>query len=240
MTKEQVYKALIISIFAILFMFVFEVVFSIKEVCDCVSNWIASVDGWVVYFIIWLVVFIQITIVPIPMWIVINTAVILPSINLSLTSVDGWMFVFDVLLASVTGVSVAYVIGRKYGVRAIKWCAGDENEFNKWSNLLNKKGRFWYALTVLLPVFPDDILCFVAGSLKLNFAFFIMVNLFCRLIGIIAMIYSLTVLQKANNFGFPITAVLWGVLLVCAIIACLILRHKINKNKKRDMNEESV
>lgn len=232
MTKIQVYKTLLIAIFTILFMLVFEIVFSFDAVGITISNWISSINSWIVYFVIWLVVFIQVTIVPIPMWVVINAAVIIPGINLSLETVNGWLFVAIVLSATLFGVIIAYIIGRKFGVSAIKWCAGDERSFNRWSEFINKKGKIWYALSVILPVFPDDILCFVAGALKFNFVIFLIINVFCRLVGIIAMILTLSTLQSFNNGGFPFSVLLWAILLLACVIACVILKYKINKQKK--------
>ena len=191
-----------------------------------ISDWIASVDGWIVYLVIALVVFIQVTIVPLPLWVVINAAVVIPSINLNLTSFSGWLFVLIVTFSSLIGVIISYIIGRKFGVSAIKWCAGDISTFEKWCEILNKKGKIWYALTVLLPFFPDDILCFAAGSLKLNFAYFVVVNFVCRLIGLVCMILTLGLFQKTNQSGFPVTLLVWGLLLIICVVWYIILKFK--------------
>ena len=213
-------------------MFVFEIIFSIDSVCVAITNFISGINSWVVYLVIWAIVFIQVTIIPVPMWVVINAAVVIPAINLSLKVFDGWLFILIVLSATIVGVIIAYIIGNKFGVRAIKWCAGDENDFNKWSEFVNKKGKIWYALSVLLPVFPDDILCFVAGALKFNFAYFLIVNIFFRFIGIVAMLLTLSTLHSFNNSGFPFSVVLWGVLLIACVIACVVIKNKVAKEKK--------
>ncbi len=236
MSKTQVYKTLVVAILTILFMLIFEIVFSFDAVGFAISNWISSINSWIVYFVIWLVIIVQVTLVPIPMWVVINAAVIIPGINLSLVTFNGWVFVLIVLSATTIGVTCAYIIGRKFGVSAIKWCAGDENSFEKWSNFINNKGKIWYALSVILPVFPDDILCFVAGALKFNFVVFLIINVFCRLIGIIAMILTLSTLQSFNSGGFPFSVVLWAMLLLACVIVCVILKYKINKQKNKESN----
>ena len=236
MNKTQIYKSLVVAIFAILFMFVFEIIFSIDSVCVAITNFISGINSWVVYLVIWAIVFIQVTIIPVPMWVVINAAVVIPAINLSLKVFDGWLFILIVLSATIVGVIIAYIIGNKFGVRAIKWCAGDENDFNKWSEFVNKKGKIWYALSVLLPVFPDDILCFVAGALKFNFAYFLIINIFCRFIGIVAMLLTLSTLHSFNNSGFPFSVVLWGVLLIACVIACVVIKNKVAKEKNKERN----
>lgn len=236
MNKTQIYKSLVVAIFAILFMFVFEIIFSIDSVCVAITNFISGINSWVVYLVIWAIVFIQVTIIPVPMWVVINAAVVIPAINLSLKVFDGWLFILIVLSATIVGVIIAYIIGNKFGVRAIKWCAGDENDFNKWSEFVNKKGKIWYALSVLLPVFPDDILCFVAGALKFNFAYFLIINIFFRFIGIVAMLLTLSTLHSFNNSGFPFSVVLWGVLLIACVIACVVIKNKVAKEKNKERN----
>ena len=81
-----------------------------------------------------------------------------------------------------TGVAIAYILGFKFGSKAVRWCAGSDEDYQKWIKVFNTKGKWYYALTVLLPVFPDDILCIVAGGVKMNFGFFMIVNFICRFI----------------------------------------------------------
>ena len=232
MNKEQVLKTLIIGIFAVLIMFIFEVVFSFDSICNSISSWISNIDGWIVYLVIFFIMLIQVSLIPVPIWVVINAAVIIPSINLSLDSLSAWIFIGVSTFACIIGVIFNYIIGYKFGVKAVKWCAGNEEDFNKWSRYLNEKGKVWYALTVLLPIFPDDLLCYVAGSVKFNFVYFLIVNIICRIIGLTCVILSLTILQKANSGGLPITAIGWGIVLAVMIILYFVLKHKINKEKE--------
>ena len=110
-----------------------------------------------------------------------------------------WQYLLIVITAYMAGCITAYWLGRWLGVKAVKWCAGSQEEFDKWSNLLNTKGKWWYALTVLLPLFHDDLLCIVCGSVKFDFTFFTIANLLGRTIGLIAMILTLELIGSMGS-----------------------------------------
>lgn len=212
-------------------MFAFELLFSFDSITNTISGWIASIDGWIVYIIMYIVMVIQVSFIPIPVYVIVNAAIIIPSINLSLSSGTGWIFIAVIMAAYMSGVIISYLLGRKLGSRALKWCAGDQETYDKWAKTINKKGKWWYAITVVLPVFPDDILCLIAGSVKFNFAFYILANFIGRLIGLIVMIAALQVMQLANSGGFPFTTLAWGLALVALFICYIIVGQKLKKER---------
>ena len=88
------------------------------------------------------------------------------------------------------GSIVAYALGKLFGRRAVKWAAGDEEEFDKWTHAFNSKsGKILYGLTVLLPLFPDDVISMVMGAVKLDFVYFVIVHAICSFIGTFTMIF---------------------------------------------------
>ena len=107
----------------------------------------------------------------------------------------------------------------------MKWIASSEEEYDKWKALLDGKGKWFYFLTVLLPVFPDDILCLVCGSLRMNFGAFFLSNLVGRSVGLIVMMSALTVIKNVSA-GFPWAAVAWALTLVAAIAGTLLLKFR--------------
>ena len=238
MTKKQIYNVLKVSIVAVLAMFLFEILFYFDEVTNYISNSIASVNGYVVYVVIYFVMLVQVSFIPLPVYVIINAAIVIDSINLNLSSASGWIFIFVTMLAYMTGVVISYFIGKKWGSKAVLWCAGSEEEYLKWVKVINTKGKWFYALTVLLPVFPDDLLCLVIGSVKLNFWFYFFVNLICRFVGLVAMIYSLQFANSLNNSGVPITLVGWGTLLLVLIVACVVLKIQLNKDSKTKKEQD--
>lgn len=218
MTREQIQRILKVCIIATVIMLIFEVIFSIPAINDFFRNWITSTSGWVVFLVIWLIMFLQCTVLNIPAYVVLSASV---SIGLNCMS---WQYLLTVITAYMAGCILAYWIGRWWGIKAVKWCAGSQEEFDKWSNLLNTKGKWWYALTVLLPLFPDDLLCLVAGAVKFNFAFYVVANLIGRSIGLIAMILTLQAIGSIGG-GIPLMVIVWAV----ALIIELIIYLKINK-----------
>ena len=226
MTKDQIQRILKVCIVATVIMLIFEVIFSIPAINDFFRNWITSTSGWVVFVVIWLIMFLQCTILNIPAYVVLSASI---SIGIECMS---WQYLLTVITAYMAGCILAYWIGRWWGIKAVKWCAGSQEEFDKWSNVLNTKGKGWYALTVLLPLFPDDLLCLVAGAVKFDFTFFTIANLLGRTIGLIAMILTLELIGSMGG-GIPIMPFVWGALLIaeCIVLAILIIKNKGDKNE---------
>lgn len=238
MKLNQVYKILKVAFIATLIMFAFEVIFAIPGVTDNISMWVQSINNkWALWLVLWLIMYVQVTIIPIPAYIVLNAAMYAQIINPSngliamFSTWECWLFIIIVLSAYMAGAICAYLIGYKWGRKAVKWCAGSDEDYDKWSNVLNEKGKWWYASTVILPVFPDDLLCIVAGSVKFNFSFFSISNLIGRGIGLICMIGALAIMQSANNGGIPWTLIGWGIATLALLIACIVLHCKLKRNK---------
>jgi len=231
MNREQIIKILDVMILATVIMFGFELLFSFDVVTNWISNLIFNSQDWIVYLVIWLLMFIQVCFIPIPAYIVLNACVIIPSINLGLNTSTGWLMIAIILSAYILGAVVAYWIGRKWGIKAIKWCAGSNTDYDKWANFINNKGKWWYALTILLPIFPDDLLVLVAGSIKLDFKFFFWSNLIGRFIGLVCMIGTLQIFHLGNGGGIPWSLIGWGIVLVILVLTIIVLKIRGNKDK---------
>jgi len=72
-----------------------------------------------------------------------------------------------------------FVWGRLLGYRMVKWVAGEE-QTNKYRDLLNQKGKYLFVLMLIMPVFPDDILCTVAGITSMSGRFFTITTILLR------------------------------------------------------------
>lgn len=226
MNKEQVIKLLKVAIYCTALMLGFEILFSF----NIVTNWLTSLvenAGIYAYLVIWLIMFIQVCIVPIPAYVVLVGAVNTNLITMGFLKLginDLW-FYLTVISAYLAGCIVAYLIGYKWGKKAVKWVAGSDAEYDKWACLINKKGKWWYGATVLLPIFPDDLLCVVCGSVKLNFWFYLIANFIGRSIGLFFMIEFLKLIGMMNS-GFQWSVLVWGIALLAEIIAYLILKYR--------------
>ena len=102
---------------------------------------------------------------------------------------------------------IAFFFGRKLGRRAVVWMIG-ESTLVKWQNKLKGKDNLILTSMFLLPLFPDDILCFVAGLSSMSNKYFLIMILICRLI-------NLTGTTVSIDF-IPFTE-WWGILLWCLL-----------------------
>lgn len=161
-----------------------------------------------------------------------NTSLVAFGPNLiDLFSLRTLFFVCFVVSACLAGSIASYFLGRLCGKKAVKWIAGDEEEYNKWSSTLNcRAGKYIYSATIIFPIFPDDLLCIVVGALKMNFPFFVLVNIVGKLIGAFCMLLFLRVpiicdfFQSSINGGFPWALLVYSILLVLCIIVLIILK----------------
>lgn len=203
------------------FIFVFEVLFYHSAVVDALVSFVENSGVWS-WIVIGILQFVQVVFIPIPAYFITLT---------SMKMYPNDLVVLFILTLSVVmlGVVTAYILGRKWGKKAVMWAAGDEEEYNKWLRVLqSKKAGLIYFLTVLFPIFPDDILCILAGSIKMNFWWFFFCNFIGRFIGLITFMFVFT------SIGSGLTnIIIFGIVLVLLTVYKIIL-------KRRLCNEHSV
>ncbi len=76
------------------------------------------------------------------------------------------------------GSIMAFYIARKYGIIIVQKIISEE-KYNKYMSWLEKGRKFdiLFALAILLPTAPDDVLCFIAGLTKMTWKKFIVIIL---------------------------------------------------------------
>lgn len=112
------------------------------------------------------------------------------------------------------GSFISFIIGRVFGYRLVSWIVGKDNT-DKYSDIIRKRGGFFLALAFLLPMFPDDILCFIAGTTKMNFKTFSWITIITRPIGVICMaIFGSGYVIPFSGWG----VYAWIVILIIAVI----------------------
>ena len=219
MKKDQIIRLLKVALVTTAILLIFEGIFSIPAINNFFMGLISGSSGWLAYLFVWLIMFLQVTILNIPAY-----SVLAACTSIGMKTLD-IVFISVVLSAYMVGCILAYWLGRWFGKRAVKWCAGSEEDYDKWSSVLNSKGKIWYFLTVLFPFFPDDILCLVAGAVKFNFGLYTIINFVGRGIGLVTTILTLGLINKVSD-GFPIMVIVWAVALVAELIAYIILNKK--------------
>ena len=129
-------------------------------------------------FIFVMLQFLQVTFLPIPSTVSTLAGVLIYGpLQTALLSLSG------VMLGSI----VAFWLGRHFGRRLVEFMVGEES-CKKWTEFLTN-AKYSFVIMMILPVFPDDVLCLVAGLTDMSWPFFVITNLIARPIGIFTTCY---------------------------------------------------
>lgn len=214
---KQINKILSLTLIVLGIVVGFEILFYHSVITiwlgDVVTN--AGVWSWVVLGI---VQFLQVVLIPMP-------ATFITLISMKMYP-DNLYLLFAITLAVIMlGVVTSYWIGRKWGKKAVIWCAGSEEEYEKWLGVLkSKKTNLIYLVTILFPIFPDDILCLIAGSIKMNFWWYFVANLVGRAIGLVTFMF---VFKAISNSIWSIIVMI--VLLVALVVIKIIVKRRLTR-----------
>ena len=120
------------------------------------------------------------------------------------------------------GSCIAFWIGRVLGYKAAAWMVGKES-LDKWLDKVKGKDRTILTAMFVLPLFPDDILCFVTGLSTMSWKYFIVMQLIARAISVVATSYSVggSIIPYTTWWGILI----W-ILIGIAILALFVLLYK--------------
>ena len=251
-TIEQWHKALRVIIICMAFMTISEAIFEIPVVKNFFgADLFTGQSGWMVYFVLWVVMFLQVAIIPIPALPILTACNQIPnlvgtSFKLSgLFSMQTLFFVTFVTSATLMGAIAAYWLGRTFGKKAVIWVAGSEKDYKLWTKKLNgKMGKWVYTTTVLLPIFPDDLISLVIGSIKMNFSFYVIVNAICKVIGLYCMLIFMRIpgidIMFSQSVGFPWALMIYTSILLISILINNFVNYKINTNQPKSIKLEVV
>lgn len=208
-------SGIVISACLLMILYVIQVT-GLWEKIDSVEklrNVIESTGIWApIVFIV--IQFLQVVVLPLPGTLTIGAGVLIFSYPI-LTCLYSYI---GILLGSF----VAFFIGKKLGYKVAAWLVGKDS-LDKWLQKVKGKDRVILSAMFVLPLFPDDVLCFVAGLSTMSWRYFIVMQLIARAISVVTTVYTL------NNSIIPYTE-WWGILLwiliAAAIIALFVLLYK--------------
>jgi uncharacterized membrane protein YdjX (TVP38/TMEM64 family) len=78
------------------------------------------------------------------------------------------------------GALLAFALGRLIGRPYLVWVAGSKEEADSWIAKLKGRENVFLFFAFLFPLFPDDLLCSVAGMLPVKFSTFTIMQLITR------------------------------------------------------------
>ena len=125
------------------------------------------------------------------------------------------------LLGIVIGSLVAFLIGRYAGYRVVAWLVGKET-LDKWLKKIKGKDKLLLSAMFILPVFPDDVLCFVAGISSMSLPLFLGIIIISRVAAIFMTSYSISLIPINTWWGL----LTWAVLIALVVVLFVFLYKK--------------
>lgn len=151
------------------------------EIFDSFKN---SWYGWIIFIIFQSTLTALLCIIP-----GCSMAFILLSNSLYEYSWQAFLLSFVSVMISST---VMYLIGRVGGYKLCIKLLGKE-DCDKSLELLREKGTIYFPLMMMFPIFPDDALVMMAGTIKMKLKWFIPSIILGRGIGIFTIIFGLSI-----------------------------------------------
>jgi len=163
--------------------------------------------------------FLQVTFVPIPGMVTILAGNYLFGIALS--------FLYS-YVGMLIGSIVAWWLGRLIGRPYVNWVAGGSEQADEWLKRLKGREKVFLFFAFLLPLFPDDLLCSVAGILPISFSVFMIMQIITRATSIGAsLLFMSGEIIPFHGWGLVVLGVV-AVLIILAFILSLKYADKIN------------
>lgn len=127
----------------------------------------------------------------------------------------------------IIGSSIAFVIGRYCSRPVINWIFGKE-KIDKYQNILKNRTGIILFLTLILPLFPDDLICMLAGISEISYPKFLIISIIARSVGL-AMISFFGSGKIIPFSGWGIIA--WIAIAIVSLIVVIIAFKKREKIK---------
>ncbi len=164
--------------------------------------------------------FAQVTLVPIPGMVTILAGNYVFGI---------WLSFLYSYIGMMIGSVVAWWLGRAIGRPYINWVAGGAVQADEWLKRLKGRETVFLFFAFLLPVFPDDLLCSVAGILPIRFSTFMIMQVITRFTSIGAsLLFMSGEIIPFHGWGLVVLALV-GVVCVIAFILGMKYADRLNK-----------
>lgn len=105
-------------------------------------------------------------------------------------------FIYNFIGISI-GSTINFLLAKKYGNKIVLKLVS-KNNYDKYIVWLEKRDKFnkLFALAMLLPCLPDDLLCFLAGLTPMSFKKFVLIILICKPWSILAYSIGLDIITS--------------------------------------------
>ena len=215
LNKQAIYKLIFCTLiffaisgaifFAICATGIIKKIGSINALRDYISQF-----GSMAVFLYILFCFLQVVILPVPGSVTVAAGVALfGPLKCSIYSFIG------ITLGSIT----AFAIGRWIGDKAVQWIVGKDT-LKKWLKKLKGKDYLILSIMFLLPLFPDDVLCFIAGLSSMTWPYFLIMITITRATSILGTAYSVGLIPFTTWWGIMIWLIIGALIILAFWIVC--------------------
>ena len=185
-----------------------------------IQAWIEAAGPYAI-IVYGVLVLLQVVILPIP-----ST---LTNFVASLIGFEPWVNFLVTSLCTIAGSYICFWLGRFFGKKLVTWLVGAEKT-EKYAKILNDKGRFLFVMMLVLPCFPDDVLCMVAGLSTMGIGFLSLATILARPVMIAVVSFgSPMVMDALDTWGLPVSI---GIVLLILIAVLLVTFRRDRKTKK--------
>lgn len=124
------------------------------------------------------------------------------------------------MIALTIGSAISYSLGKLFGLSLISWIAGKERAI-KYQEKLGQNGKYLLPIFLLIPIFPDEIMCMLSGASKINFWYFLIVIIITRAIDLASTCFIGAIIPFRGWW-----LLLWaGILVIAVLLTTYITKH---------------
>ncbi len=125
--------------------------------------------------------------------------------------------------------AMLYTLGRFGGYKLCKKLLG-EADSEKALNLLRDNGTVYFPLMMMFPIFPDDALTMVAGTIRMKLAWFIPSVIIGRGVGVATIIFGMqTMLPDKSSDSYAYDWFVLATVIAFGLVCVFYLANKLNK-----------
>jgi uncharacterized membrane protein YdjX (TVP38/TMEM64 family) len=180
--------------------------------------------GTNLYVVLIVIQFLQVTFIPIASSIVTAAGYYLCGQNV-------WLTILFCCIGLWGGSLFAFALGRIFGVKLVKWVAG-EKVLHKYNQFVKGKDKVMLGYMFIFPVYPDDVLCLIAGLTTMSWREFILLQFVSRPLNVACTVFLLYFGTSLTAL-FPLDSVIgilfWIVMAVLLVASFIIVWKKADK-----------
>ncbi len=207
---------------------------------NSIKDLILQTGGWA-YVVFIVLKLLDVIVLPLPGFLIILAGIAI---------FGPWQTFFLTYTTAVVGSVICFYLGRIFGQKAVVWCIGKEAT-EKYLRQLGNKGNLLFLIMQVLPFFPDDILCIVAGLTSMRFSFFIFTMLIAKPLYIATVCFLGTgSIIPFSGWGIPVWVTIFIVLGILFLLFCKYqtqienwfakITHRQKKDKTPASNQTTV